>query len=144
MISLTLFHVRVSSCVVLYDTSVSSLSSTRPSSAVLTSCMSCCLCSYHVGQIVGTTLAGCLSTWALGSLRPPSRNVVWTPVVLRVLGEPSESLLDAGSLPALRLQPETRPCSLFVPARRVVLLRDHPDLASSTVRLRAPSSNWIP
>ena len=95
-------------------------------------------------QVLGTTLAGCSSTWALGSLRPPSRNAMWTSLVLRVLGEPSESLLDAGSLPALRLQPGIRPCSPFVPARRAVLLRDHPDLASSTVRLRAPSANWIP
>ena len=34
------------------------------------------------------TLAGCSSTWALGSLRPPSRNAMWTFLVLRVLGEP--------------------------------------------------------
>ena len=94
-------------------------------------------------HIVRTTLAGCSSTWALGSLRPPSRNAMWTSLVLRVLGEPSESLLDAGSLPALRLQPGVQPCSPFVPARRAVLLRDHPDLASSTVRPRAPSANWI-
>ena len=95
-------------------------------------------------RVQRTTLAGCLSTWALGSLRPPIRDVTWTSLVLRVLGELAESLLDAGSLPALRLQSGVQPCSPFVPARRVVLLRDHPDLASSTVRLRAPSANWIP
>ena len=154
--SLTHCHVRVSFCVVLYDTNECS---------ILHSCFACCADESCVTATMGqlsrgqvftalhhlrlvrcrsqTTLAGCSSTWALGSLRPPSRNAMWTSLVLRVLGEPSESLLDTGSLPALRLQPGIRPCSPFVPARRAVLLRDHPDLASSTVRLRAPSANWI-